>query len=146
MSAGRRRADRSEEPPRHEEERKSFAEEADSLWRITFGPLIWAVHFGASHAATAITCARFAAIDDPLGILRLAIGALTLLALAGIAWVAWRAWQRWDFLDDRDYEHEAAIEEDRHEFHGHAGFLLALISFVGVLYVAMPPLLLETCR
>ena len=135
-----------DEPPRPDEELKSFAEEADSLWHITFAPLIWAVHFGVGYAATAIACARAPDPDAPLDGLRLALGALTLAALVGIGWVARHAWRRWDFLDDRDYEHEAAIEEDRHEFLGHAGFLLAIISFIGVLYVAMPALLLESCR
>ena len=127
-------------------EGRSLGEEADSLWRITFAPLVWALHFGASYAATAIVCARHAGPEEPLAGLRLGLGALTVLALAAIAFVAWRSWRRWDFLDDRDYEHEAAIEEDRHEFLGHAGFLLAIISFIGVLYVAMPALLLESCR
>ena len=127
------------------EDERSFAEESDSLWRLTFGPLIWALHFATSYAATAIVCARFAGPAQPLTELRIALAILTALALSGIAWIAWRSWRRWDFLDDHDYEHAAAIEEDRHEFLGHASFLLALISFIGVLYVAMVPLLLGSC-
>jgi len=53
---------------------------------------------------------------------------------------------QWDYLDDRDYEHDLARKEDRHEFLGHASFLLSIISFIGVIYVAMPVLFLETCR
>ena len=120
---------------------KEFAEEADSIWRITFGPLIWAVHFGVSYAATAIVCAK----GGDAATLRAGIGALTVAALLGIAYVGWRAWRQWDFLDDRDYEHELAREEDRHEFLGHAAFLLAIVSFIGVVYVALPALVIEGC-
>ena len=125
-----------------EGDEKEFAEESDSLWRITFGPLIWAVHFGVSYAATAIACAKpFGEPEDLVA----AIGALTVAALAGIAWVGWRAWVQWDYLDDRDYEHELAREEDRHEFLGHAAFLLAVVSFIGVVYVALPAFAIGSC-
>ena len=120
---------------------KEFAEESDSIWRITFGPLIWAVHFGASYAATAIVCAKGGDVD----VLRTGVVALTAAALAGILYVGRRAWRQWDFLDDRDYEHELAREEDRHEFLGHAAFLLAIVSFIGVAYVALPTLVIGSC-
>ena len=36
--------------------------------------------------------------------------------------------------------------EDRHQFLGHAGFLLALVSFIGVVYDTLPLIILGTCR
>lgn len=71
---------------------------------------------------------------------------LTALALGGIALAAWRSWKQWDFLDDYDYSHDLAREEDRHEFLGHAAFLLSIVSFVGVIYVAMPVWLAGSCQ
>lgn len=125
-------------PLHPDEERRSFAEEADSLWRIAFGPLIWSAHFLLCYVGAAIVCARLDGTGATLAWLRLGIGGATLLALAGIAWVGWRAWRQWDFLDGFDHVHDRAVAEDRHEFLGHASFLLAVISFVGVVYVALP--------
>ncbi len=129
-----------------DEERKSFAEEADSLWLITFAGSIWAVHFVVCYGATAAVCAKLGGDAAAIMTLRLALGGVTLLALAGIAVVAWRSWVQWDFLDDWDHKHNLAREEDRHEFLGHASFLLSIISFIGVIYVSLPLLFLETCQ
>ncbi|MBM9596175.1 hypothetical protein [Roseitranquillus sediminis] len=123
-----------------------FAEEADSLWRITLGPLIWALHFVASYGTTAAWCAKVATAFEPVPGLRIGLAVLTVAALAGIVWVGWRAWRQWDFTEDWDYVNKEGENEDRHEFLGHAAFLLAIVSFVGVVYVAMPVLLIESCR
>ena len=37
---------------------QEFADEQPSLWRITLGPTIWAIHFLASYAAAAVWCAK----------------------------------------------------------------------------------------
>ena len=126
-------------------EKREFSEETESLMRITLAPLIWALHFAVSYASTAIWCAKFAAEGESIFGFRLAVAAMTLLALGGIGWLGWRAWQQWDYLGDRDYENHEAHEEDRHQFLGHAAFLLAIISFVGVIYVALPALFIRTC-
>ena len=125
---------------------QEFSEEADSIWRITFAPLVWTLHFVISYGTTAVWCAKLAVPGAPIPLLRLGIGALTVLALALIAWVGWRAWRQWDFTDDWDYVHEEGVSEERHEFLGHAAFLLAIVSFIGVIYVAMPALFIGSCR
>ena len=127
---------------RKKEERKSFAEEASSLWLITFAGSIWAIHFAVCYAATAVVCQKF---PDAVESLRLGIGLATAIALVAILLIAWRSWKQWDFLDDYDYVHDLAVEEDRHEFLGHASFLLSIISFIGVCYVAMPAFFLTSC-
>ncbi|HET7410064.1 MAG TPA: hypothetical protein VFJ13_07670 [Paracoccaceae bacterium] len=131
--------------PFEQEELKSWAEERDSIWRIAFGPLIWAVHFILTYGGTSVVC--FKLFDQPwaMPFLRGSILAITVLALAGIGIVAWRSWQRWDYLDDYDYEHDRAVEEHRHEFLGHAAFLLAVLSGVGVIYVALPAAFMDSC-
>lgn len=128
------------------EETKTLAEEADSLWLITFAGSIWAVHFLVCYCATAVICAKLGGDAAAILMLRLALGGVTLVALAGIAFVGWRSWLQWDFLDDWDYVHNLARKEDRHEFLGHASFLLSIISFIGVIYVSLPALFLETCQ
>jgi hypothetical protein len=195
-------------PPQAEaedSERRAFRQEAGSLWRITFGPLVWAAHFVLSYGSAAVVCARFA----PAGIapMRLGLAAASLLALALILWLGWRSWQQWrgpwrgpgpDFAPETgpltdaapdappdappDTGHDTLPEhdrtdtprdrarrrrsaaagqaeaqpadppgiwaqaEDRHRFLGHAAFLLAVVSFIGVSYSSLPVLLLESCR
>ncbi|MBA96783.1 MAG: hypothetical protein CMN14_04695, partial [Roseobacter sp.] len=77
---------------------------------------------------------------------RLGLGGVTAVALLAIIWLAWRAWRHWDIVRDRDWENDAGTNEDRHQFLGHAAFLLAIISFIGVAYVSLPPLLIQTCQ
>lgn len=124
---------------------KSFAEERDSVLRIALAPLIWAGHFVLVYAATSVVCVKLVEHATAFAWLRIGIGAVTVLALAAIATVGWRSWRQWDFLDDYDYVHDKAVEEHRHEFLGHAAFLLAVISFIGVAYVAMPTAFVRSC-
>lgn len=131
--------------PFEQEELKSWAEEKDSIWRIAFGPLIWVTHFVLTYGGASVVCFKMFEYEWAMPFLRASIGAITLLALAGIGIVAWRSWQRWDYLDDYDYEHDRAVEEHRHEFLGHAAFLLAVLSGVGVIYVALPAAFMDTC-
>ena len=131
---------------RDRSQREEFAEEEASLWRITFGPLIWAIHFAASYGFTALFCAKWGLSDVSFLWLRAAIAGSAALSLLAIGWIGWRAWVQWDFLTDWDYEHNFARGEDRHEFLGHAAFLLAIVSFVGVCYTALPALLIGSCR
>lgn len=127
------------------EEEREFAEESDSLWHLTIAPTIWAFHFMISYAATAVICAKTEGSAGWMPLLQGGIGVLTVLALAAIGYIGWQSWRQWDVLDDYDYSHAGAREEDRHEFLGHAAFLLAIISFVGVLYVAMPAAFAPSC-
>lgn len=125
---------------------RELAEEQASLWRITLGPLIWALHFVASYAAAAVWCAKMPLEGQGVDLLRWGIGIAALAALAGIAWVGWRSWRQWDYPDDYDYIHPNATNEDRHEFLGHAAFLLCIVSFIGVIYTTLPVIFAGTCR
>lgn len=126
--------------------KSSFAYRADSLWRITLAGSIWAIHFSICYAATAIVCAKWPASPTAVLQLRVAIGLATAGALISLLYVAYRSWVRWNYLDDYNYEHELNRDQDRHEFLGHVSFLLCIVSFIGVSYVALPVLVLEACR
>ena len=130
----------------HRSQEQEFSEERSSLWRITFGPLVWAVHFVASYAATATFCAKWPEPETHIDLLRLGVGLATVAALVAIGWLGWLAWRQWDFLDDHDYAHADGNSEDRHEFLGHAAFLLAVVSFIGVVYSGLPALFAGSCR
>jgi hypothetical protein len=132
--------------PREREELESWAEESDSLWRIALGPLIWAIHFVLTYAGAAIVCEKLVGEQAwAMPFLQLSIAGISVLALALIAWIGWRSWRQWDYLDDYDYEHDRSVEEDRHEFLGHAAFLLAVVSFISVIYVALPAIFVAEC-
>lgn len=128
-----------------ERDDREFAEEADSLWRIVLAPTLWVAHFLISYVATAIVCARYPG-PESIASLRVGIAVLTLFCLVGILIIGWRSWQRWGFADDRVHVQDRPTEEHRHEFLGHASFLLSIVSFIGVCYVAMPAVFLGTCR
>ena len=124
-----------------EQEKREFRAEFLSLWKITFAPAIWALHFVICYGATALICAKGGSVTA----LRLGIGIGTALSLICILWTGWLAWRQWDIISDREWENDAGTSEDRHQFLGHAAFLLAIISFIGVIYVALPALLIESC-
>jgi hypothetical protein len=113
-----------------------------SLWHMILSPTVWALHFVAVYGSTAVICAKLDAPD----MARLLIGALTAAALAIIVLVGWRAWRQWDYLDDWDDIHDAPTRENRREFLGHVGFLLSIISGVGVVYASLPALFVATCQ
>ena len=73
--------------------------------------------------------------------LRLSVLALTIGALALIGWLGWRSYRQWN-PQGEDVEEP----EERHQCLGHAAFLLALISAIGVAYVALPALFIESCQ
>ena len=123
----------------------AYDERADSLWMILVAPTLWAAHFLLCYGATAVVCAGVADPAAPVESLRLGIAIVTLIAVLLILIVGWRAWRQWDYLDDQDYEHDLAYAEDRHEFLGHAAFLLAVVSLIGVVYQAMPALFIGSC-
>ena len=125
------------------EDRDEFTDESTSLWRIAFAPTVWAFHFLFCYGGAAVWCAKFGGTPG-VTFMRLSILVLTLLALGLIVWLGWRSVHQWE-------PHEAQAEalhspEGRHRFLGHAAFLLSVISFVGVLYVALPALFIGSCR
>jgi uncharacterized membrane protein len=117
------------------------------LWRIALGPLIFVAHFVLTYAGASVVCAKLIGeYGWAMLFLQVSIGAITVLALAGIAWAGWRSWRQWDYFDDYDYVHDRPIEEDRHEFLGHAAFLLALVSAIAVTYVGLPAIYVAACH
>jgi hypothetical protein len=127
---------------------QEFREEEASLVRITLAPTVWAVHFLLSYCTTAIFCAKLAEPQAAIEALRWGIGAATLVALGVIAWAGARSWRQWrEGNEDGLIEEDAAGSgEDRHQFLGHAALLLSVISFIGVVYTALPALLAASCR
>ena len=120
---------------------REFREEADSLWRISLGPLTWAGHFLLCYAGMAVACAKFGGSE----VLRDVLIVLTLAALGIVAWLGWRAFRQWDVRRTGDVSNPEGEAEDRHQFLGHAAFLLAVISFIGIVYTGLPLLMIGGC-
>lgn len=118
--------------------------EAGSLWHILFGPLVWAAHFALSYAATAVLCAKTGATDLTLFRLVVVLGGVA--ALVMLAWLAWRGWRQWVEFQEDESSRLAESAAERHAFLGRAAFLLVIVSAVGVIYTALPILMLESCR
>ncbi|MDS9468889.1 hypothetical protein RGQ15_15085 [Paracoccus sp. MBLB3053] len=113
-----------------------------SLWHMIIPPVIWALHFVGVYGWGAIVCAKAA----PYVWARGGIVAMTAVALVLILWQAVLAWRQWDFLDDGDHVHEHPTATARREFLGHAGLLLAIVSFIAVAFVTLPVLFVGDCR
>ncbi len=120
-------------------------EKRQSLMRITISPIIWAAHFLASYITAAIWCAKYAGADGSLGGVRAAIGIFTLVALLGIGLNGWDGWRRHQYgwgTTSQDFD----TPEDRHRFLGFATFLLAGLSAIAVIFVAIVVFYFEDCR
>ena len=135
------------DPPAHGSpaEDAALPESRASLWLLTAGPAIWAVHFLLSYVTAAIWCAKAATAAAPLGAARVALVAYTAVALVAIAALGWRSWRqhRWG---EAELPHDAASAGDRHRFLGFATLLLCGLSFVAVGYMALAMAVIGTCR
>jgi hypothetical protein len=126
-------------------ERRSTAESEQNLWRITAGPIVWAAHFLACYLTGAIWCAKHAGPDAGLGGVRAAVAVYTVVALAGIGWAAWSGWRRHEH-GIATVPHDFDTPEDRHRFLGFATLLLAGVSAVATVYVALAAVFIRTCH
>lgn len=117
----------------------------DNLWTLILPPTVWAVHFLVSYVVAAIHCAKAPDIFAPLPGVRITIGAATAVAVALIAFAGVRAWREWRGSGiARPFDQATAAHRERQlEF---ATVLLAGLSLVGVLFVALPAWYYGDCR
>ena len=115
--------------------------EIESLWTLFTAPAIWAGHFLVCYVAAAVACAR--GVD--LALVRLGIAGVTVLALGGIVVAGLLAWRQWGF-GTGDPPHDEGTRHSRLLFQGFATLLLCGLSFVAVVYQALPALFIVDCR
>lgn len=125
--------------------RAELPERNESLWMLTAGPTVWALHFLACYITAAVWCAKVASRAAALGGTRWAMAAYTVLALALIGYFGWRGLRqhRWG---SAHAPHDQPTAADRHRFLGFSTMLLCGLSFVAVIYVAFAVALIGTCR
>lgn len=112
-----------------------------SLWHMIAAPIVWALHFCVVYAWTASVCAH----TDDASEARVGVAVITVIALTLIVFFGWRAWKQWNFMTRQKYVHDQPTTEHRKEFLGHAGWLLSIVSVIGVAFVAAPAFYIGSC-
>lgn len=117
-----------------------------TLWLLVAPPTLWALHFLACYLTAAIWCARVAGRTGALGSARTAVWVYTLVALGGIVFFGWMGLRRHRLKPLEAAPHEEDTEGDRERFMGLAMLMLATLSGVAVLYVALAAAFIASCR
>ena len=118
--------------------------EVESLWTLFTAPVVWALHFLVCYVGAAIYCAKPGLLGLDFSSVRHGIVIVTAIALAFIALSTLLAWRQWGF-GTYDPPHHDPTAHSRRRFQGFATLLLSGLSFVAVIYVALPALFLTEC-
>lgn len=118
--------------------------EVESLWTLFTAPVVWAIHFLVCYVGVAILCEKPGFLGMDFGSLRLAIAAVTAVALAMIVFSAVLSWRQWGF-GTGDPPHDDPTRRDRLLFQGYATLLLSGLSFIAVIFTAMPAIFITEC-
>ena len=116
-----------------------------SLWTLFTAPTLWALHFLACYVTAAVFCAKTGGGGPSYDTMRLWLSGITVLALAAILVSALLAFRQWGF-GVADPPHDAPTERGRLLFQGFATLLLSGLSFVAVLFTALPLLFIAACQ
>ena len=114
------------------------------MWTLIVPPTVWALHFLFAYVYAAIRCAKGGPPTD-LTDVRIAIGAATAVALLLILASAYVAWVQ-SRIEGDPPPHQESSDEDRLRFLAVAKLLLAGLSFVAVLFTAIPAFMFPDCR
>jgi len=125
---------------------KSFIpREVETLWTLFTAPVVWALHFIACYATVAVFCAKRLPASLTFDGVRIVLFVVTVLALAMIVLAAWLAWRQWGFGSD-DPPHDEPTRDARTLFQGFATLLLSGLSFMAVVYAAVPLMFIAECQ
>ncbi len=124
--------------------RHLLPKEVETLWTLFTAPVVWALHFLICYVGAAVFCEKPGFLGMDFDNLRIAIGLVTVLALAVIVMSAMLAWRQWGFGTD-DPPHDDPTRRDRLLFQGYATLLLSGLSFVAIVFTALPALFVTGC-
>ncbi|HEX2146357.1 MAG TPA: hypothetical protein VHG11_01740 [Pseudorhizobium sp.] len=119
--------------------------EIETLWTLFTAPAVWAVHFVVCYVVVAIYCEKMQVWHLDFATVRIGLGIFTLLALAMIVLSAYLAWRQWGF-GSAEAPHSQPTDRDRRRFQGFATLLLSGLSFVAVIYAAIPLIFIAGCQ
>jgi hypothetical protein len=114
------------------------------LWLLISSPTIWALHFLACYVLAAIHCAKGGA-EAGLGLIVPWIAVLTVVALLLVTLTGANAFRHWGFGANSP-PHDAPTAADRRRFIGYATLLVSALSFVSIVFTALPVLFVADCR
>lgn len=119
--------------------------EIETLWTLFTAPAVWALHFVVCYVLAAIFCAKRLPESFTFDTVRILLLVITLVALAMIVLSAYLAWRQWGY-GKGDPPHDEPTREERRHFQGFATLLLSGLSFVAVIYVAIPLFFIAECQ
>lgn len=94
---------------------ETHAPDRYSLWLLTIGPTIWAVHLLLSCITAAVWCAKVVSAGGPLDGVQTAVFVYTTVASIGIGVVGWEGLRRHRYGTEAT-THDLDTREDRHRF------------------------------
>ncbi len=115
------------------------------------GPVIWSLHFMAVYLVTEAGCSTEGTGLDVFAppvptIVTLVATAAAVVASIGVAWWCYRQWRFVRAGSGGDHQQSEYLEEQRRGgVLPFAGFLMALLGVVNVLFVGLPALVLPAC-
>ena len=116
-----------------------------TLWTLIVPPTIWAVHFLFCYLWVAVTCAKSPTPGTALTGFPLATLIATIVALLGIVAAGYIARVQSETPGD-PAPHEQGTAIDRLRFLALSTRLLAGLSFVAVIFTALPVIIFGDCR
>jgi hypothetical protein len=114
------------------------------LWLLITSPSVWALHFLACYVLAAVHCAK-GGQATVLGSTVPWIAGLTIVALIVVAVTGANAFRHWGFGANSP-PHDAPTAQDRRRFIGYATLLVSALSFVSIVFTALPVLFVADCR
>ncbi|HEX7079744.1 MAG TPA: hypothetical protein VF329_01865 [Gammaproteobacteria bacterium] len=115
-----------------------------TLWALILPPTVWALHFLFCYVYAAVRCAK-GGPGVVLGDVRVAIAAATFAALLIVLASGYVAWAKSRIAGDPP-AHDDSTDEDRARFLAVSTLLLASLSFVAIVFTALPAFVFEDCR
>lgn len=112
-----------------------------TLWTLIVPPTTWAAHFLFSYLWAAISCAKVGSFAT-FPTLFVAGTVVALAVIIGSGWIAWVQAR----MPGEEPPHEDSTDIDRLRFLAKSTLLLAVLSFVGVAFTALPVVFLGDCR
>lgn len=112
-----------------------------TLWTLIVPPTVWAAHFLFSYLWAAINCAKVGEFASfPTLFVVGTVAALTIIVASG--WIAWVQSR----VPGDSPPHQESTDIDRLRFLAVSTLLLAGLSFIGVVFTALPVIFIGDCR
>lgn len=117
----------------------------DSLITMIATPTVWALHFLFCYVLVASACAPNEDVFKSINGARIAIAVATAVSLAFCFFAGLRALREWKTAGGTP-PHDQPTEHDRERQMELASVLLSALSFLAIVFTALPVLLVADCR